>query len=751
MSRANLVIEIYCLLITIILLICNFLSARNNKASSQSQIMGLMLTVNGGIIFAFIVTVLVEGNAGYEVLNTVMTGICYALGALLTELFGEYVFSIVRTVSAVSRKVVLGLRIVCGMAMGLDILSIFNGMYFGTVNGYHTRGPCFLFNQSLILLVMAAELIYVLLRIRELGSSAAVLAMYSFFPLVSIVLQIFIRNYVLMYPAITLSLFIIYVVTYINQANILHQKNEELKKAIRELELAKKEAEKANRAKSEFLTSMSHDIRTPLNAIIGMTAMAMDHVDHRKQVLDDLSVVQSSSKHLLSLVNDVLDLSMIESGKMTIAQNDFILPDLLAEVEKIAWPLTKAKNQSFSVTADSLTHEFYIGDMPRMKQILVNFISNAVKYTPSGGVIRLQAEEEPAEEPNQVVLRFSCIDNGIGIGTERQKAIFEPFYREVKSTVNPVEGTGLGLTIVRNIAEAMHGQVELTSEKGRGSVFTVILPMRLADEEKMLRQFDNVRDYRVLLVADNQELCRSFFKNYREKIGNACSVMDNEEVLADQWDPLQTYDVILIVSEKNPAEVTEKVRRQYPDTDIVYGSSMQMLAEEECILSAGADAVLYRPIFRASLFEEYQALRLRKTTAAGTDQYLAGRRILVAEDQPINYAVVQYILENAGASVSRAENGREAVDQFLASEPGEYDLILMDIMMPVMNGYDAAAAIRSADRKDAAAVVIVAMTANAFSEDIQKSLASGMDGHISKPVEPAVVRETLIRIFGSRK
>lgn len=747
MSHANIIIEAYCLLMTFILLICNFLSSGLRAPNRKSRIMSAILAANAVIISSFIVAVWVDGNAQYAALNTITTGICYVLGALMTELFGEYVFLITGYGKPIRRCVSGVLRIACTAAIILDIISIFNGMYFSTLNGYHVRGPFFIFNQMLILGLMLLELIYILACRKSIGKDAVALTMYCLLPIVSILLQIFIKEYVLMYPAVTLSLFIIYVVSYITQASLLNQKNEELTKAIGELELAKKAADEANRAKSEFLSSMSHDIRTPLNAIIGMTDMAVDNIDNKKQALENLSIVQASSRHLLSLVNDVLDLSRIESGRVTIAQAEFILPDLLTDVQKIAWPLAHAKSQSFSVTADAVEHEFYIGDMPRLKQILVNFISNSVKYTPSGGSIHLTVEEVPSEVSGTSTLKFSCSDNGIGIEAKKQKEIFEPFVRGVKSTLNPVEGSGLGLAIVRNIVDAMHGTLSLTSKPGNGSVFTAAVPLKLADSEKVLFQFKDVKDYRVLFITDDREMCNTVEKNYQAHIGNFCRVLSSEAILAGEEAGSARYDAILVSSEKQPSEVIKKLREKYPHGDIIYTSSMQMLEDEEQILNAGADAVLYRPVFRVSLFEEYQTLRLKKETPAGTDRYLTGRNILVAEDHPINYMVVEYMLKNAGASVDRAENGKEAIDRFLASEPGHYDLILMDIMMPVMSGYAASAAIRASDRPDSQTVAIAAMTANAFSEDIQKSYACGMNAHISKPIEPETLRESLIQLF----
>ena len=514
---------------------------------------------------------------------------------------------------------------------------------------------------------------------------------------------------------------------------------------------AKQEAESANKAKSEFLANMSHDIRTPLNAIVGMTNMAVNDIDNKKQALEDMSIVTAASKHLLSLVNDVLDLSKIESGKVVIAQSSFILPDLIVEVEKMAWPMLKAKEQEFTVTADSVEYEFLIGDKERLKQILVNFISNASKYTPPGGRIQLNFIEIPNDDPNTVTLEMSCCDNGIGIAKENQERIFEPFAREIRSTINPVEGTGLGLAIVKKIVTAMNGTIQLDSEKGKGSTFTVKVPVRLDDQEKMLARFEDVMHYQVLFVADNPKTCEYVSKAYPIINKSVCDVADNEQIMNDTAVLKDSYDALLVISEVDAPAVITKLHRKYPSANIIYGCNMKMLDQEEAVLNAGADAVLFRPVFRSTLYEEYRALKIKKNADAGNDNYLKGRHVLVAEGQPINYAVAEYMLKAAGAEVQKASTGQEAVDMFLASSPGEIDMIFMDIMMPVMNGYEAAKAIRSSERSDASSVIIVAMTANAFSEDIQKSYDCGMDGHISKPIDAAVVKETLIRILSTRK
>jgi CheY-like chemotaxis protein len=389
--------------------------------------------------------------------------------------------------------------------------------------------------------------------------------------------------------------------------------------------------------------------------------------------------------------------------------------------------------------------------MERLKQILVNFMSNATKYTPRGGKINLTFIETDTDDPDTTILQMSCSDTGIGIAKENQQAVFEPFNREISSTINPIEGTGLGLTIVKKIVTSMNGTIELVSEKGKGSTFTVKIPLKIDDEKKVLAQFQYVMQYETLFIADDQAMCDTVKKLFPQINGKECDTADNEQILAETASLKDTYDSVLIISQTNAPKIIQKIRKRYPEADVIYGSDMKDLAEEKDILNAGADAVLYRPVFRATLFEEYHALKVKKKAAIINDRYLEGMHVLVAEDQPVNYAVAEYILKATGAIVHKAVTGKDAVDVFLASSPGEIQIIFMDIMMPEMNGYDAAKLIRASDRSDAHSVIIVAMTANAFSEDIQKSLAAGMDGHISKPIDSALIKDTLIKILSTKR
>ncbi|MCI2049760.1 MAG: ATP-binding protein [Lachnospiraceae bacterium] len=534
----------------------------------------------------------------------------------------------------------------------------------------------------------------------------------------------------------------------------------------------------ANTAKSNFLASMSHDIRTPMNAIVGMTNMAIEKVDDPKQVLEDLRIVQTSARNLLGLINDVLDLSKIESGKMEINSEDFIFPDLLVDLQSMGISMIKAKHQSFHIDANRVDHEFVVGDMMHLKQVLTNLLSNANKYTQYGGKIEMVIEElphtdAPASEAGRRTadmsdaghgtegtseagrktadFRFSVIDNGIGIEKSRMEEIFEPFMREVNTMVNPVEGTGLGLTIVRNIVSAMNGTVEVKSEKNEGSVFTVTVPLGLQDENVALKQFSDVSGAKALLVVNKPERCEEMRRPYL-KAGIQCDAICMDEIEAKAEAIRHNYEVVVVFNDSDPLHIIRRVRACAAEQNIFFVCDLNQADLLDEAVSAGADTLLFRPMFKATFFEELQKISRKKSSNESDEKYMLGKRVLVAEDQPINYIIVENLLLVAGAElVEHAENGQAAVEKFSASREGYYDLILMDVMMPVMGGYDATRAIRSLARPDAATVPIVAMTANAFSEDVQKSHAAGMNDHISKPIDPETVRKVLEQVLYRKK
>jgi len=513
---------------------------------------------------------------------------------------------------------------------------------------------------------------------------------------------------------------------------------------------AMEKARSASRAKSDFLSNMSHDIRTPMNAIVGMTNMAMQSMEEKDygKVCGDLKIVQSSSRHLLSLINDVLDLSKIESGKMLLANEPYAIPLVMNSLNSMILPMCIAKSQDYRFHIVHLEHEFVIGDEVRLRQVLMNLLNNACKYTPNGGRIDFDIEERPNETEGTGLYEFRVRDNGIGIARDKLENVFEPFSREINTTVNQVEGTGLGLAIVRSVVDARGGTVRVESVKGKGSQFIVTVRLKIQDRRQALAEYADLRGKQILLVEEEKgscdEVCRML-----EEAGVSAECTDNLEYALKMASLNQgLYLLVILDCGKNPLRIIQTLRDTAPKQSILFLTCEEKMKElEEAALDAGADAVLEKPIFRSVLYSKILENIRGDRTGAGSEEFLTGKRILIADDVAINRMVAKLIFEHAGASVEQAESGREAVDKFMASEKGYYDAIMMDVMMPGMGGYEATALIRQAERSDAAEIPIVAMTANAFSEDIAKSLKAGMNGHINKPIEMDHVRQILTAIF----
>jgi|GEM_PF-343439 len=534
------------------------------------------------------------------------------------------------------------------------------------------------------------------------------------------------------------------IITILLYAFRMKQKN------VLKLEAAAAESERANNAKSEFLSNMSHDIRTPMNAIVGMTNMAQQSIESGDygKAADDLKIVRTSSKQLLSLVNDVLDLSKIESGKMVLANDAFSLPVVIGDIMSVIQPLCIAKSQNCRVHMENLKHEFVYGDPVRMKQVLINILNNANKYTQDGGKINFDISENPLENPGMSEFVFRVQDNGIGVAKEKLETIFEAFNREVNSNVNQVEGTGLGLAIVKRIVEARGGKVTAESEKGKGSVFTVRVPLKLQDEKEALETYTFLRGRKILVVEETEnygsDVCRMLNDAGAESRCTTDISLAAEEAAKDPG----IYLVALIDREKEPVEAVKKIREAASKQAIILILCNESMKElEDSARKAGADGILKKPLFRSILYGKIMEVCSGDSKGGTPDQYLFGKRILIVDDVEINRMIAQITLEKAGATVERAGNGKEALDKFEASEPGYYDAILMDVMMPVMGGYEATRKLRALLRPDAAKIPVIAMTANAFVEDIRKSEEAGMNAHITKPMEEQKIRETLMRFF----
>ena len=519
-----------------------------------------------------------------------------------------------------------------------------------------------------------------------------------------------------------------------------------------ELERAERVASEANRAKSEFLSSMSHDIRTPMNGIVGMTAIALGNMDDRERVENCLKKITLSSRHLLGLVNDVLDMSKIESGKLTLNMSRVSLRETMENVVNIIQPQVRARQQHFDIFIQNILTENVYCDSIRLNQILINLLSNAVKFTPEGGSISVYLKQEEAQAgKKQVRCHFRVKDNGIGMTEEFQKKIFETFTREKKSEVDKAEGSGLGMAITKAIVETMGGTIGLQSAPGQGSDFHVVLDFERADipEEDMV-----LPPWRMLVVDNNEELCLSACSSLKELGIDAHWATDGQtavEMVREQHERKNDYEIVLLdwkMPGMDGLHTAREMRRHLGKTvPILIISAYDWSDIEKEAKETEVQGFIAKPLFKSSL---YYGLRQYVLNAGENDskkqeeeeRQFAGKRILLAEDNELNWEIAEAILSEAGFELERAENGKICVEKFSEAAVNRYDMVLMDIRMPVMNGYDAARAIRALDRPDAG-LPIVAMTADAFSDDIQRCLDSGMNEHIAKPIDVKRLKQVL--------
>lgn len=524
-------------------------------------------------------------------------------------------------------------------------------------------------------------------------------------------------------------------------------------KQMAELNEARKEAVRANRAKSEFLSSMSHDIRTPMNGIVGMTAIAQANIGDTLRVRDCLGKIALSSKHLLGLINDVLDMSKIESGKLSLNMQLVSLRDTMNNIVNIAQPQVKAKDQHFDVFIQNVQTENVICDNVRLSQVLINLLSNAVKFTPEKGEVNVYMEQEDSPKGSEYVrCHFRVKDNGIGMTPEFQQEVFEKFVRERKEQVDKTEGSGLGMAITKVIVDLMDGTIELVSAPNQGSDFHIILDFERADvqEEDMI-----LPPWKMLVVDDDEDLCHSVVSSLKE-IGidaewasdgrTAVKMVENRHLKNDG------YQIVLLdwkMPDMNGLEAAKKMRKHLGDNvPILIISAYDWSDIEEEAREAGAQGFISKPLFKSNLFlglKPYMiGLEEEKPVKEEKQMQFSGKRILLAEDNDLNWEIAEAILSEVGFWLERAENGKICVEKFNQSEVNFYDIILMDIRMPVMNGYEATQNIRALEREDAG-LPIIAMTADAFSEDIQRSKECGMNEHIAKPLDVNQLMQVLDR------
>jgi len=511
-------------------------------------------------------------------------------------------------------------------------------------------------------------------------------------------------------------------------------------------------AEAANAAKSNFLSNMSHDIRTPMNAIVGLSTMLARDAENPEKVREHTKKITSSSQHLLSLINDVLDMSKIESGKTTLNISELNLAELVDEIVTIVRPQAKAKYQEFEVSVTDLRNEHLLGDRLRINQILINLLSNAIKYTQVGGRILLQIRQLAQAKKNYAHYEFVVRDNGYGMSEDYLKVIFEPFTREEKDTINKIQGTGLGMAITKNLVDLLGGTISVQSELGKGSVFTVDLELRLQEMEIDQDFWAHHGITHALIVDDDVEVCTNIIGamsgtgvSMQFAVDGHTAVMMTEKALRKG----RGFDLVLLdwkMPDIDGIETARRIRRVIPESvPIMILTAYDWSEIEEEALDAGINGFLLKPFFLSNLMQTVEKLEdTSKGDAEETeDDFLKGKRFLAAEDNELNAEILAELLDMMGASVTIAENGRKAVELFEASAPGEFDAILMDVQMPVMNGYEATRNIRASGNAAAHRIPIIAMTANAFAEDVKDALDSGMNAHIAKPIDLGLLEKVL--------
>ena len=512
-------------------------------------------------------------------------------------------------------------------------------------------------------------------------------------------------------------------------------------------------AEQASKAKTAFLSSMSHEIRTPMNAIIGLNAIALNDPDISDRTRDHLEKIGGSANHLLNLINDILDMSRIESGRLVLKNEDFSFSKLLEQINTMFSAQCTDKGLEYSCHVVGTLPTHFIGDNMKLRQVLINILGNAVKFTPEGGSVGLTVERT-AQYDNKSTLRFTISDTGIGMSKDYLPRLFDTFSQEDSSSTNKYGSSGLGMAITKNIVEMMNGNIEVQSEKGEGTTF--IVTVTLMDSAYTDDDSDNdiqLNDISVLVIDDAPVACEHA-KLVLEKAGISCETVLSGREAIEQVRVRQArqkpYELILVdlkMPEMDGVETTREIRKIVGhDSAIIIITAYRWDDVLEEAVNAGVDSFIAKPLFASNVIDEYKSAYRKKIVSGGKSKHradLRGRHILLAEDVEINAEIMKMVLSMREMQVDHAENGRIALEKFRESEAGHYDAILMDIRMPEMDGLEATAQIRALDREDAKSVPIIALTANAFDEDVQRSLQAGMNAHLSKPIDNDALFETL--------
>ncbi len=559
--------------------------------------------------------------------------------------------------------------------------------------------------------------------------------------------------------AMLLYIFWHYLKLFRKQVSELQHKNKEIDAERKAAEEARKEAEHANTAKQDFLSSMSHDIRTPMNAIVGMTTLALGNTHNPEQTQDYLRKIALSSRHLLGLINDVLDISKIESGKMTLNLEPVSLRDIMDSIVNIMLPQLKEKKQQFNAAAYEIHSENVYCDSVRLNQILINLLGNAVKFTPENGLVQVSVYQEALPEDSSCVrTHFLVKDTGIGMSKEYQKKIFNSFSREDNTRVRKTEGSGLGMSITKHIVDTMGGSITVRSEQGKGSEFHVVLDLAKAPEPEM----DTGLPVRNMLVVDGDErLCANTVHSLTSigiRSEFCLSAQKAMELIAQHHGKNDAYQMVLLaysLPDMDGMEAARKIRSDYGENSpTLLLSACDWHEIEKEARKAGISGFLSKPVFKSTLLDSLKAFAdnaVEETSDARetVDRKLQGKHILLAEDNELNWEVARELLSVLELELDWAENGQICVEKFKESPVGYYDAILMDVRMPVMDGYEATGVIRSLERGDAD-IPIIAMTADAFSEDIQRCLECGMNDHLAKPIDIQAVTFTLKKHLKSK-
>lgn len=513
-----------------------------------------------------------------------------------------------------------------------------------------------------------------------------------------------------------------------------------LEKLNGDLEKAVQEADAASKAKSDFLANMSHDIRTPMNAIVGITGLMEHEAGISDKMLNYIEKVQLSSKHLLGLINDILDMSRIESNEVTLNVEHVSLAEQIGQIDSMIRAQTNEHRQNFHIHINEIIHEYLICDGVRLRQITLNLLSNAVKYTPEGGDITLDFREEPCEIAGYARFHCTVTDSGYGMSPEFITHIFEPFTRAESSITNKVQGTGLGMAITKNIVDLMGGEIHVESEIGKGSRFEVILTLPI-DKEKNY----SMKTERILLISDEERLVRNVKASVKQSSVQLSSVTTEEEAV--KWLTQKEADIILLsgcTQNKTLKETVDLLRQTAKNAALLFCVDyIQDEHKQEEISQSGVDGIVLRPFFLSNLEMALARIKTHTISESENESILKGMKFLCAEDNELNAEILQEILHMYDAECTIYSNGEEIVQAFQDVKQGEYDVILMDIQMPKMNGLEAARAIRSGSNPLGSKIPIIAMTANAFSEDVQHCLSAGMDAHIAKPLDIAMLEKTL--------